>query len=167
MDCVTQLIGIEKIRKCSKCSQPAVDNIKICQKCRENRKKSDKKLDDKRKKEGRCIECGGDNTGLCLTCPKCLVKKMSVRATGNINNYKMLLDIFKEQKGICPYSGDLMVIGINASIDHKVPTSKGGDNSRTNLQWTTKISNTMKHNQSEDEMFYNMRKIIAYQDSKK
>ena len=46
-----------------------------------------------------------------------------------------LVELLSTQGGVCPYTKKKLTIGDNASLDHRVPVSKGGNNHLSNLQW--------------------------------
>ena len=58
--------------------------------------------------------------------------------------FNQLLELFKHQGGVCGYTGLPIVIGANASIDHKQPKSKGGTDELQNLHWVHYQINMMK-----------------------
>jgi hypothetical protein len=43
--------------------------------------------------------------------------------------------LIEQQHGKCPYTGISLVLGHNASLDHKASKSRGGSNDLSNLQW--------------------------------
>jgi len=76
----------------------------------------------------------------------------------------LLRRIWDEQNGICELTGETLVRGVNASLDHRVPKSKGGDNSRSNLRWVHKIANTIKKDLTDEEFIALCRRIVANHD---
>ncbi len=62
-----------------------------------------------------------------------------------------LKTIFNNQKGVCPYSGIKLSIGLNAELDHIKAKSNGGNNIIENCQWVYAPVNKMKWNLSEDD----------------
>jgi 5-methylcytosine-specific restriction endonuclease McrA len=74
----------------------------------------------------------------------------------------VLDDKFDKQTGICPYTGRHLILGKDASLDHIVPSSKGGTNDLENLQWVFHKANEMKWNYSEEEFLGLVREIFLY-----
>jgi len=79
----------------------------------------------------------------------------------NVELSKKLLDLLEDQKYRCKISGELLIPGKNASIDHIVPKSKNGLNDINNLQWVTIDINCAKREMSNEE-FINLCKRIIY-----
>jgi CRISPR/Cas system Type II protein with McrA/HNH and RuvC-like nuclease domain len=86
----------------------------------------------------KCIICH-KNTGLIgknkSWCESCWLKKVSLQYTGAKNNWLKLKNKLISQKYKCIYSGEKLILGINASIDHIIPKSLGGADNINNLQW--------------------------------
>jgi 5-methylcytosine-specific restriction endonuclease McrA len=62
-----------------------------------------------------------------------------------------LRDLLEQQGGRCAYSGELLILGQNMSLDHKTPRSRGGGNELSNLQWVTWRINLMKNDLTHEE----------------
>ena len=74
-------------------------------------------------------------------------------ATGNRTDWKVLLEILEKQNRKCAYTGIPIVLGVNASIDHKFPRSRFPHlkDDPDNLQWVTKSVNGIKKTMTHDE----------------
>lgn len=69
--------------------------------------------------------------------------------------------LFESQGGRCAYTGDQIVLGEWASLDHIVPSSKNGSNDISNLQWVTFEINAAKSNMSHAEFVEMCCKVAA------
>jgi hypothetical protein len=59
--------------------------------------------------------------------------------------------VYEQQQGRCAYTGIELIPGLTASLDHIIPTSRGGTHDESNLQWVTKQINCMKTDMTHDE----------------
>lgn len=109
-----------------------------------------------------CLYCGNTRTNHNKYCEKCYLKCTAKAHFGKRTNWHILKDIFDKQKGICPYTGEKLILGNNTELDHIIPKSKGGENVIENLQWTSKIVNRMKSSNSEFEFLEFVKKIYEY-----
>ena len=74
--------------------------------------------------------------------------------------WKDLKAIWEKQSGRCIFTGDELVPGVNASLDHIVPLSRGGTNSLDNVQWVLYRVNKMKGDMLESEFLDMCRKVL-------
>jgi len=90
-----------------------------------------------------------------------LYKKISVRKEKEIDTIKPLdlWHLAHKQKLICPLTG-MRLTSKNISLDHKIPLSKGGTNSKENLQLVTKWANIAKNDLTDAE-FIAACKVVA------
>jgi len=72
--------------------------------------------------------------------------------------YKKLL-----QTPVCPFTGEVMVPGINCNIDHIKPLSRGGKHNIANLQWTSRKYNMAKNNMTNTEFLQFIKLILKRQ----
>lgn len=74
-------------------------------------------------------------------------------ATGKASDWRSILALFNKQDGRCPYSGEKLWFGVNASLDHIKPRSEHPDGitDTSNLQWVTKWVNKAKGARSHEE----------------
>ena len=103
---------------------------------------------------GLCLDCGtpnptvGDRYPLCLDC---WFQGIAKKRGGSRRNGPVIKAIFEEQQGRCAYTGELLVPGATASLDHKIPMSRGGRHDKANLQWVTGRINSMKADLTHEE----------------
>jgi hypothetical protein len=80
---------------------------------------------------------------------------------------RMLKEIWDSQGGLCALTGVRLVPGAkHASLDHKIPLSAGGTNSRENLHWVAFGVNASKADLSLDEFVAMCRAVVEHADRK-
>jgi 5-methylcytosine-specific restriction endonuclease McrA len=84
-------------------------------------------------------------------CWSCWFALAAKRATGSRTNGPALERIWDEQEGRCVYTGERLIPGRNASIDHVQPRSRGGRDAVANVQWVTKLVNHSKTTMTHEE----------------
>lgn len=122
---------------------------------------------------GRCGTCGKpvhfDHPLLPMApnskrCQKCHLKKLARRHLGGTHYWRPLQALFIRQLGKCAYTKERLVLGANASIDHRQPRSRGGARDLGNLQWVTAAVNDMKCDRTHEEFLALCRKVVDAQD---
>jgi hypothetical protein len=122
--------------ECITCPNLASSGRIHCDVCRLKLKEINSKRKKNRRELNLCEDCGGNNPGKNSgVCGNCYVKSISVKYFGSVNKVDKLVKLLENQNFHCPYTGIELLLGHNASLDHKVPTSKGGTNEFENLQW--------------------------------
>jgi hypothetical protein len=113
----------------------------------------------KKKEAGVCQHCSNPATvgGLCL---RDWFKNVASIHFGTRKLGEALQSIWDAQKGLCVYSGEPLVPGQTASLDHKTPITRGGVIAVENVQWVSKRVNTMKTDMTDFE-FVNLCEVIA------
>lgn len=114
-----------------------------------------------------CHRCGeplGDAQG--KSCIKCILKSVARKRLDDESRWVDLLNLYNQQERRCAISGEKLVFGLNASLDHKQATSRGGTHDLQNLQWVTKQVNDAKGARSEAELIEMCRLILEYQQEK-
>ena len=96
-------------------------------------------------------------------CEDCWFKAIAKNRTGSPRNWLSIKELLQKQNYTCSYTGKKLIIGENASLDHIVPKSKGGDNSINNLQWIDLQINVMKNNMSHQEFISTIQLILSRQ----
>jgi len=111
---------------------------------------------------GMCVQCGKrpsvgrmgggvDGRAGGLFCEMHILMTAARRWLGDSKKWHELEALFREQGGICAYSGERLTIGLNASLDHKTPRSRGGGDTIGNVQWVTWTVNRAKTDMTHDE----------------
>lgn len=153
---------------CVDCSNPAKQGCRRCQACLSRNRDWSKRNRDrvngytskkawyaKFKKEKTCYKCGSPQVGNSNYCYECYMKTISLTLTINgkrtNKNWRLLEDLFKSQRGICPYTGRFLSIGMDAELDHITPRCLGGSDNLENLQWVYNGINRMKGGMMESD----------------
>ena len=148
---------------CVKCGKTAICGKTQCITCHASTGRARQIIINHRIENGICSKCGKHSAFPSKKfCVKCLVASQARLAKTTL---KILLEVFEEQKGQCPYTGRHLILGGDASVDHKLPRSKGGTNNKPNLQWVHYNVNVAKLNMTHDEFITFCREIVEYQSS--
>lgn len=116
----------------------------------------------KLKKQKICTSCGKLSTIPNNTrCEDCWFKHIASKRTGSVDNWIILKNRIIQQNYLCYYTHRLLIIGKNASVDHIIPTSKGGLNAMENVQWVDKKINTMKNDMNHEEFLNTIQLILS------
>lgn len=137
--------------RCARCSSPAT-NQKYCEPCREWQRQYRSRVANERIRLGVCRACGKcEAAHPNQRCRTCILKAIAHDVLCDRKQWQDLLTLYETQNGCCAYSNIRLTIGVNASIDHIIPKSKGGSSTLDNLQWVGLCVNKMKLDQTEDE----------------
>lgn len=74
----------------------------------------------------------------------------------------MLKELWEAQGGQCALTGQQLIPGHNASIDHIVPVSKGGSTTRSNLRWVLQDINKFKSALSDPQLIELCHAVIRH-----
>ena len=79
-------------------------------------------------------------------CEVCWYKNKARVHLGDAGSWKVLQELFRKQHGKCAYTGTILEIGKNASIDHRHPKSLSphARHDIENLAWVRRDINTAK-----------------------
>lgn len=154
---------------CSRCcAKPAKTNRSYCDSCAAVRDARVRRNTTARIAAGICVKCKEPLAGKSRYCIfhwmyHCACKgawHKGRNQAGITASASELLELYIKQGKRCSYTGVRLIPGVNMSIDHIVPASRGGPGDISNLQWVTKQVNRMKTDLS-DEEFVAMCQTIA------
>lgn len=132
---------------CQRCGRKRYLKYSECKRCHfleTNRIK-------KRRMNGICERCSGMVIPSTFLCETHHFMAVSHRLWKTRNRWADLKTLFAAQGGKCVYSGLALTIGVDASIDHRIPKATGGSDDISNLQWVHFMANTMKWNAEESK----------------
>lgn len=72
----------------------------------------------------------------------------------------LIRQIWEEQQGLCAVTGRTLIPGVNASLDHITPLSKGGTHVKENLRWVLLKINHMKWDMTNEEFIESCREVV-------
>ena len=162
-----QFFYINKSRKDgfdNRCISCAKHSIKKSQQKRD-RKDVNKKHQENRKirlSQGLCEFCNTPRLPSSnIYCEKHYLGDMAKKHLGTTKRWKELKHLLEKQNFKCAYTNETLILGVNASIDHKFPASRFPDlyNDVDNLQWVTKSINIMKRDFTNEE-FLNIISLV-------
>lgn len=148
-------------RLCTDCGKENDIPGNRCTPCREKVRTGASKIYRKKRNVGECAQCNQQAT-IGVLCEKHWFCHISKAHFGHIKNAKLLKDLLEKQAYRCPITGRLLTPGVNTSIDHIVPRSKGGSNDFNNLQWVDYNANVAKAELSLDELIKLSNEIITH-----
>ena len=126
--------------------------------------KYNKKWMDKQKSNGLCIFCKNkslDHSNLCERHWFLSIANMTLGNRGMANDIR---ELFYAQDCKCYLTGEELILGKNASLDHFIPRSKNmnlvGD--IRNLGWCTKDINRLKNNFEINEFINMCKRVVEF-----
>ena len=135
---------------CVDCGKPRSGKFLRCAACGDLRRRTYRKYADARC----CTRCGkqADAGGLCVKHWFEVVAKRLRRCSSEADiDASTLARMWARQNGRCALTGQKLVPGLNASVDHILPESRGGLTTEGNLQWTTAAVNSAKWDKTVEE----------------
>jgi len=144
--------------ECVNCSRKTDSIYKCCKTCRRRSRDRRRVF----KEAGFCYGCGTHRTSNSPLCTVCYLKSRAIYLWGCSDRWQDLELLFENQMNRCPISGRVLTLGVDSSIDHISPKSKGGSNELSNLQWVHKMVQGLKLNHSKEDLFELARDICLW-----
>jgi hypothetical protein len=133
---------------CMSCGAQRDTDLVTCNKCTINvRAKNKVYVVEKRKSNaiiGLCYSCNKPHLSNNKLCEKCYYYKASGKALKTKTRWKELQQLLIKQDFKCYYTGIPLTLGVNTSIDHVIPTARGGSFTIDNIVWVHIDINVMK-----------------------
>lgn len=115
---------------------------------------------------GQCVYCK-TNATVGIFCFTHWLKNVGVpHGLGSKTGTALLQKLWDAQGGLCAVTGELLTPGANASLDHKRPKSRGGDNSEENLRWVLLRVNQSKWDMTDEEFVRMCRVVVRAHDQR-
>jgi CRISPR/Cas system Type II protein with McrA/HNH and RuvC-like nuclease domain len=164
---------LKQERRCVSCaSKLPLDetrlNCELCRKkqagyfARRNRTEANKQERERRRRRveaGGCSYCTAKAVAGCLCLKHWFWNKASVSVNNEVSR-EQLERLWEKQGGRCFYTGQKLIPGRNASLDHKLPRSRGGSDDIRNLQWVLKAVNRAKTDLTHGEFVALCRAVV-------
>jgi hypothetical protein len=130
-----------------------------------------KKMTDRWIETGKCSECGKfepldafSKNERFRPCESCYFKKCSKNAFGTRKYAAFIKAKLDAQGWKCAYTGEVLVLGVNDSLDHIFPAFHFPElkNDPCNTEWVTRKVNEMKRDRTPDEFLALIESILHY-----
>ena len=156
---------------CASCAKPKDDSPFVhCYSCRVNIKRCTTEWKQRMRDTGMCNRCGKLP---CLPtmkdrcdsfCEPCYFKKTSIDCLKTAKHAELIGKKLKAQNYRCAYTGELIVLGLNDSLDHILPISRFPElrSDPANVEWVTRKVNCMKWDSTREEFLETARLVASY-----
>jgi 5-methylcytosine-specific restriction endonuclease McrA len=111
---------------------------------------------------GNCVLCGKLAVRGTERCEEHYLKLISHKYLSSSKYWILLKELLIKQDYLCVYTGTKLIPGVNTSLDHIVPKSKGGGNVIGNFQWVTIQVNFAKLNYTDEEFLSLIKSVYKY-----
>ena len=172
--------GLVATGTCPRCKQrPSADGVQRCAECREQHREASltwgRKRTTSRRRQGKCVYCGqqpymsGHAEHKMPHCETCYLSRMAQNYLGDSARASELLAVLEQQNYRCAYTGEVMELGVNASLEHRFPVSRFPERACdiSNMEWVLWKVNEMKRDRTPDEFLDDIRTILNYQEALK
>ena len=145
----------------------------LCQPCADRGISRDMKRHDRFAVAGLCWVCGKVAPLKSLAealpisgrvCEICYFKRCAYKNLRSRSYWITLRDKLVAQDHRCAYTGILLELGVNDSLDHILPSSRYPErsNDKDNVEWVCRSVNGMKRDRTPDEFIASLQQIIDY-----
>ena len=115
--------------------------------------------------EGKCVYCSSqrlENSN--RYCEKHHLSSTAKNHLGSSSKWGILKSILENQDYKCALTGDDIILGLNDSLDHKLPKSKLplDYDHVNNVRYVTRVVNTVKNNLTDEELLKLLEKIKTH-----
>jgi 5-methylcytosine-specific restriction endonuclease McrA len=92
------------------------------------------------------------------------MKKTSIDCLKGAQHVDVLWDKLKAQNYRCAYTGEMIVLGVNDSLDHIMPISRFPHlrSDPNNVEWVTRRVNCLKWDSTPEEFLKTARLVVEY-----
>jgi hypothetical protein len=149
---------------CGRCGKPRDRATKLCSQCTADTAAASKAWRERRKADGtRCMYCTEPRWHSSTSCRYHFVEKLTHNYNVPKEHVEALAKRLEDCNFLCAYTGQPLVPGVNASLDHIV--SRSTDPSRAsdplNLVWCDRTVNNMKTDYSIPELLTFAKALVA------
>ena len=135
--------------------------FRTCEACRSKHRDRMRSLIAVRRVAGRCVRCDA-KAEAGAHCRRCWFAMMARNALGSRSRGPDLARLWLAQGGRCAYTGRQLTPGVNASVDHVLPRSRGGSDELDNLVWTCAAVNRAKTDMTPAEFRALCAEVLAH-----
>lgn len=149
------------VTKCAMgCGRERAPGCKRCEACLKKKRGWDRGLYQARAQRGQCTCCMA-SAEVGLFCFDHWLKNVgNAHGLGNKKGIALLKQLWEEQGGRCAVTGEPLIPGATASIDHAIPKSRGGDSRKENLRWVLLQVNHIKWDMTHEEFLATCRLVV-------
>lgn len=152
--------------RCASCTKREIASGQLCRVCLDRNEENAAKRKEERLARGECVLCDAPPPPATIgqVCLAHWFFGAAGRATGSTKNTAAVAALWEEQGGRCALTGLPLTHGSAATLDHKIPKSRGGSSGLENLQWTAWEANRIKGAFTPEEFVALCRMVVAHAD---
>jgi hypothetical protein len=160
--------GLKAQGLCANCGQRSPKSGVHCEECKSKIQRGTTAWKQRMRESGLCNRCGKlpclpSMKDRCDSfCKPCYFKKTSIDCLKTARHAEVIGEKLKAQNYRCAYTGELIELGINDSLDHILPISRFPElrSDPANVEWVTRKVNCMKWDSTREE-FLETARLVA------